>query len=304
MSYSKHTSVSGLNDIAQLINNFLGSNGWSLTEISSSPKVFHAWKHNGIENQYYEIGNDGSNSIYIEGIDSTPTPTETSSRVHINCNPTMVSSVQLFGGTTYCYIVVENAKDFFVTGGIGTLSPFRPLSSSNRDGVFVMGCEKDDWSETKLYPGYSSSVNFTLDNRVYQSFNHVRFNNSGTISWGVNGGSIYTSYVSSSTSFQSSQAGISLPLLLGKYGSSSVALPSRNQPIIPLKFVGYDSDSQHIPYGDYPGIGLTLMYQINYGEEISIGSDTWVFFPIPHYNRDHKTSSMPDDQEIGLAIKK
>lgn len=296
MAYEIYRNLTDRDDLVQKIKDFLDGNGWTTSEITSSPKKVHAWKVDATETFYYEFYSNGSSGVAIRGIDATPTPSDTSSEVFINCVSTNIPSVQLFGGDgNYVYIVVESATNYLATGGFGRLISADSFDTSNNEGSFVIGTEDDVWTTVYNVIGNGHNRNFVFDISGVHSMNHVRHKNSSGTSWKKETTAMW--YYTAS--------GANDAHLVGDYYAGPIAIPaaaslleSTRQPIINAVSIVDGS-----PYGYYPNLYVGLIKDIPYNSVRTIGADDYAYFPYPYINR-HAVSLLEPRNELGLIIKK
>jgi hypothetical protein len=301
MAYSRYNSVANVNQAVSNIETFLNANGWTVVEISASPKSISASKNNGGETFFYEITSDGVNDILIRGTNTYPTPTESSTTVYINTSDGVLLSQHIFGGDMYCYIAIENTENYFAFGGFGRLIPIFGFGTLDLEGSFVLGSSDGVYSNLKTTHEnntVSGGPNFCWDSGF--SANTVKNKNNTSTAWkgvwnlsfaSAPGSVGFLHDISILQRFFSSLSGGS------QYVDPNIV---QNQPMIPCMAV-----VSSIPYGYYPDLCFKLNYRIDYGVDISVGSDLWFHCPWPQVNR-YVTPlvSYGSQSEVGLFIKK
>ena len=301
MAYSRYNSVANVNEAVSNIETFLNANGWTVVEISASPKSISASKSNGGETFFYEITSDGVNDILIRGTNTYPTPTESSTTVYINTSDGVLLSQHIFGGDTYCYIAIENTENYFAFGGFGRLIPIFGFGTSDLEGSFVLGSSDGVYSNLKISSENgtpSGGPNFCWDTGF--TANTVKNKNNTSTAWKAP----FNISVSNTVGNFGQLYNLGLLQQFGTSSGNTTVHPDpnivANQPMIPCMAV-----ISSIPYGYYPDLCFKLNYQLDYGVDIPVGTDLWFHCPWPQVNRyvSPLTLYLPQS-EVGLFIKK
>jgi|GEM_PF-5562884 len=212
-----------------------------------------------------------------------------------------------FATAQACHVFIEVQPGYFSRFSMGCLErAFTPVSG-DKTGQYVCGGVADssgDWddlSAAQFNNSYSDTVLYGYANTSNRAAMKVRtVTVGGGAQWCADGAAPrwYTNAERASGASASQLYSPLCPLVVYPRADGS-------RPLMPVLVYSGHNPAQSIDrflLGTFPDLRVLYFAGLNAATEFTIGSDTWVAFPVPGHNRN--ITAINFGQELGWAVKK
>ena len=313
MSYQTGTAT-GINNLLTTLFTFAAANGWTVDQAVGASdgfmrrdNVYVGFEYTSDEISIYQArGYTSASPLTAAGGHTNSVHTNGASRMVVNALSGAFDAYHFFESDTYIHVVIEVGEDLFRHFGFGVLSKI----GSWTGGEYSYG---HNWSQSvnNIFQPTSSTHKLSFDDGAHGSEGYRGFALYGTKTSGdalPGGGSTspITKWYRATGSLITDGDGVNAGYLVvgGWRDTAYQHFVSRGAsdlngyfPLSPIPvFITDKSATPDVDYlmGYIPDVRLVNLKALNTGQSYTIGSDTWVPFPVGRKGLDGVTSPVAE----------